>query len=61
MVGDSVRFTRQDEVDEAWRVFQPLLDHRPAVDVYPPGSWGPTGADALVEDDGGWRDPWTGP
>jgi glucose-6-phosphate 1-dehydrogenase len=61
MVGDSARFTRQDGVEEEWRVFQPLLDQPPAVQVYEPGSWGPAAADGLVGHYGGWRDPWTGP
>jgi glucose-6-phosphate 1-dehydrogenase len=56
--GRSVRFTRQDTVEEAWRVMQPLLDHPPAVHRYAPGSWGPEAADALVADSGGWRGPW---
>jgi glucose-6-phosphate 1-dehydrogenase len=58
MEGRSVRFTRQDTVEEAWRVMQPLLDRPPAVHPYPPGSWGPDAADKLVADLGGWRSPW---
>jgi glucose-6-phosphate 1-dehydrogenase len=58
MVGDSTRFTRQDGVEETWRVMQPLLDAPPPVHVYAPGSWGPKEADALVEGHGRWRDPW---
>ncbi|MBV8348340.1 MAG: glucose-6-phosphate dehydrogenase [Mycolicibacterium sp.] len=61
MVGDSVRFTRQDAVEEEWRVIQPLLDHPPAVQAYEPGSWGPVTTDKLVAHYGGWRDPWPGP
>lgn len=56
--GDSVRFTRQDQVEETWRIMQPLLDTPPQVHAYTPGSWGPAAADALVADHGGWRDPW---
>jgi glucose-6-phosphate 1-dehydrogenase len=58
MVGDSTRFTRQDGVEETWRVMQPLLDAPPPVHVYAPGSWGPKEADALVEGHGRWHDPW---
>ena len=58
MNGQSTRFSRQDSVEETWRVMQPLLDAPPPVEVYQPGSWGPTGADALVEGFGGWRAPW---
>ena len=45
MVGDSTRFTRQDGVEETWRVMQPLLDAPPPVHPYAPGSWGPAAAD----------------
>jgi len=58
MNGESTRFSRQDAVDETWRVMQPLLDAPPPVEVYQPGSWGPSRADALVADHQGWRDPW---
>src|SRR6185437_9068749 len=37
MIGDSKRFTRQDGVEEAWRVMQPLLDAPPPVHSYAPG------------------------
>ena len=43
MVGDSTRFTRQDGVEEAWRVMQPLLDAPPPVHPYAPGILGPGG------------------
>jgi glucose-6-phosphate 1-dehydrogenase len=58
MAGNSTRFTRQDGVEETWRVMQPLLDTPPPVETYAPGSWGPAGADALVAGSGGWRGPW---
>jgi glucose-6-phosphate 1-dehydrogenase len=58
MVGDSMRFTRQDGVEETWRIMQPLLDSPPPVHVYEPGSWGPEAADELVAGHGRWRDPW---
>jgi glucose-6-phosphate 1-dehydrogenase len=58
MAGTSTRFTRQDGVEETWRIMQPLLDAPPPVETYAPGSWGPTGADALVAGSGGWRRPW---
>lgn len=56
--GRSRRFNRQDAVEEAWRVMQPLLDNPPPVRAYAPGTWGPYDADALVADHGGWREPW---
>ena len=56
--GDSTRFTRQDGVEEAWRVMQPLLDAPPPVHPYAQGSWGPPEADRLCV--AGAR-PWHGP
>lgn len=56
--GDSARFTRQDGVEEAWRVFQPLLDQPPPVHPYAPGTWGPEAAEELVAGHGRWYGPW---
>ena len=61
MIGDSTRFTRQDGVEETWRVFQPLLDAPPPVQPYAPGTWGPEAANGLVEGSGGWHEPWVTP
>jgi glucose-6-phosphate 1-dehydrogenase len=58
MRGDSTRFTRQDGVEEAWRVMQPLLDQPPPVQPYAPGSWGPEAADHLLAGHGHWYGPW---
>ena len=58
MLGDSARFTRQDSVEETWRVLQPLLDSPPPVHGYAPGSWGPAAADDLVAGHGKWYGPW---
>jgi len=58
LVGDSTRFTRQDGVEETWRVMQPLLDAPPPVHLYQPGSWGPSEADGLTAEYGGWHSPW---
>ncbi|HEV2723391.1 MAG TPA: glucose-6-phosphate dehydrogenase [Thermoleophilaceae bacterium] len=58
MVGDSRRFTRQDSVEEAWRILQPLLEAPPPVKPYGKGSWGPEAARQLVAGHGAWRDPW---
>ena len=57
-IGNSVRFTRQDSVEETWRIIQPLLDSPPPVQTYAQGSWGPKGADDLVAGHGKWRGPW---
>jgi glucose-6-phosphate 1-dehydrogenase len=58
MLGDSTRFTRQDSVEETWRVLQPLLDAPREFHSYEKGSWGPEAADALVARYGGWHGPW---
>ncbi len=58
MEGRSARFARQDGIEEAWRVFGPLIETPPTVLPYAPGSWGPEAADALAADHGGWREPW---
>jgi glucose-6-phosphate 1-dehydrogenase len=58
LVGDSTRFTRQDGVEETWRIMQPLLDSPPPVRPYEPGSWGPAEADELVAGHGSWHGPW---
>jgi glucose-6-phosphate 1-dehydrogenase len=58
LLGDSTRFTRQDGVEETWRVFQPLLDSPPPVQPYAPGTWGPDAADGLLEGFGTWHEPW---
>jgi glucose-6-phosphate 1-dehydrogenase len=58
MAGDSTRFTRQDAIEEAWRIFQPLLDSPGPVHSYAPDSWGPEEAEGLVKGYGGWHGPW---
>ncbi len=58
MRGDSTRFTRQDGVEETWRIMQPLLDAPPPVIPYEQGSWGPSEADRLLAGIGRWHEPW---
>jgi glucose-6-phosphate 1-dehydrogenase len=58
LAGNAAMFTRQDSVEESWRILQPLLDNPPAVHPYTKGSEGPKAADALTADIGGWRGPW---
>jgi glucose-6-phosphate 1-dehydrogenase len=58
MVGDSSHFTRQDAVEETWRILQPLIDAPPPAHPYPQGSWGPPEADDILRGFGGWRAPW---
>jgi len=58
LVGDAKRFTRQDAVEEAWRVMQPLLDAPSSIHPYEPNSWGPKEADQLLAGFGRWHGPW---
>jgi glucose-6-phosphate 1-dehydrogenase len=58
MRGDSVRFTRQDGVEQTWRIFEPLLKDPPPVHAYAPGTWGPPEGEKLVAHYGGWHGPW---
>ena len=58
MAGQTVRFTRQDGVEEQWRVMQPLLDAPPPVHPYEPGTWGPKEANGLIHGHGRWHEPW---
>jgi glucose-6-phosphate 1-dehydrogenase len=58
LVGDSKRFTRQDGVEECWRVMEPLLDHPPPVHPYAKGSWGPGAAEEVLAGYGRWHQPW---
>jgi glucose-6-phosphate 1-dehydrogenase len=50
--GDAALFAREDSVEEAWRVVQPVLDDPPDVIEYPEGSWGPDEAASLLD---GWE------
>ena len=58
MVGRSTRFSRQDAVEERWRIMQPLIDAPPPVHGYAQGSWGPGAGDDLVAGFGPWHTPW---
>jgi len=58
IVGDATHFTRQDSVEECWRIVQPLLDSPPPVHPYAQGSWGPEQAHEPVAHYGGWHGPW---
>jgi glucose-6-phosphate 1-dehydrogenase len=58
LIGDSTHFTRQDGVEQTWRIVQPLLQSPPRVQPYRKGSWGAKAADELVAGFGGWHGPW---
>jgi glucose-6-phosphate 1-dehydrogenase len=57
MEGDPMLFARQDEVEAAWTVVDPVLGNVTPVNEYSPGSWGPPEADVLAADVGGWHKP----
>jgi glucose-6-phosphate 1-dehydrogenase len=56
LAGNSSRFARQDYVNEAWRIVDPVLDNVTPVYKYSPGTWGPVEADALAPPEG-WINP----
>jgi glucose-6-phosphate 1-dehydrogenase len=58
LLGDAGLFTREDSVEETWRIVQPLLDAPPPVETYAQGSWGPAGAEKLLAGHPRWREPW---
>jgi glucose-6-phosphate 1-dehydrogenase len=57
MSGNAALFTREDAVEAAWSVLEPVLQRPPPVARYRRGSWGPREADELVASDGGWHNP----
>jgi len=54
--GETFRFAREDYVEEAWRIVDPVLKTETALFPYEPGTWGPVEADALVAPER-WHDP----
>ena len=57
IAGDATLFARQDVVEAAWAVVDPLLQNPGELYEYEPGSWGPQQADQLVAEVGGWNTP----
>jgi glucose-6-phosphate 1-dehydrogenase len=57
MNGDGALFTREDAVEAAWAVIDPVLKTHHRVRPYKRGSWGPKEADAIIASDGGWHNP----
>jgi glucose-6-phosphate 1-dehydrogenase len=57
MDGDGTLFARQDAVEAAWAIVQPILGAATPLDEYEPGSWGPPRAAQLAADAGGWDCP----
>jgi glucose-6-phosphate 1-dehydrogenase len=58
MRGDATLFARQDIVEAAWAIVEPLISAQGAVPHdYTPGSWGPAEANRLAAPIGGWNTP----
>jgi glucose-6-phosphate 1-dehydrogenase len=57
IAGDATLFARQDVVEAAWAVVDPLIQNPGPMFEYEPGSWGPPQADRLVAEIGGWNTP----
>ena len=57
MAGDATLFARQDYVEEAWRIVDPVLKADTPVYTYAPHTWGPANVDEVVRPEGGWHNP----
>lgn len=57
MLGDATLFAREDSVEEAWRIVDPIVKAAPPVQVYAPGTWGPASVPPRLVPGGGWNDP----
>ena len=56
MAGNQTWFAREDYVEEAWRIIDPILNDQ-KVQQYEPGTWGPGSANGLMDKFGGWQEP----
>ena len=57
MVGDGALFTREEAVEAAWTVVEPVLNTHHRTRPYKRGSWGPKEADAIIVENGSWNNP----
>ncbi|HUA89980.1 MAG TPA: glucose-6-phosphate dehydrogenase [Steroidobacteraceae bacterium] len=57
LAGDTANFAREDEVEAAWAIVDPILNQTTAPVEYAPGSWGPPQADALIKGECNWHNP----
>ena len=58
LAGRTELFTREDTVEETWRIVEPLLEEPGPAYPYEPGTWGPKEADKLTRGIASWREPW---
>ena len=61
MAGDATLFARQDAVEAAWAIVEPILDDATPLHRYEAGTWGPVEADKLTREIGGWACPKSAP
>jgi glucose-6-phosphate 1-dehydrogenase len=59
--GDAILFVREDAVEAAWAIVNPVLGDAAPVQPYEPGTWGPADADRLAADLEGWSNPIAAP
>ena len=57
MAGNGALFTREDAIEAAWTVVEPVLKTHHRARPYKPGSWGPKEADAIIVEHGRWHNP----
>ncbi len=57
MAGDATLSAREDSVEEAWRIVDPVLKDATPVGEYEPNSWGPSEVEQRVSPAGGWQNP----
>jgi glucose-6-phosphate 1-dehydrogenase len=57
MKGDATNFAREDYVEEAWRIVDPVLGETAPVHEYQPGTWGPSETDKVLSPPDGWVNP----
>ena len=58
LTGDRQLFARVDNIEQTWRIVQPLLDKPGKVHLYDAGSWGPEAAQSLLRGHRNWQEPW---
>jgi glucose-6-phosphate 1-dehydrogenase len=57
MAGDATLFAREDYVEEAWRIVDPVVRAKTPVYEYEPNTWGPAEVDKHIVPPGGWENP----
>ena len=57
LAGDPTLFAREDYVEEAWRIVDPVIKAKTPLYQYDIHSWGPQETDALILPKGGWHNP----